>query len=71
MTTLRHAHMAIDTSIAVNENSKRGITVERFLCGPDHVHLTLHNGCSRGNIRSRMSKVEALQLAVELIRACE
>lgn len=72
METLRHKHMAIETTaIAVHENDKRGITVERFHGGPDHVHLTLHNGCDRGNIRSRMTKAEALQLAIELIRACE
>ena len=72
MDTKRHKHFALKTTaIAVHENDTRGVTVERFHCGPDHIHLTLHNGCDRGNIRSRMTKDQAMQLAVELIRACE
>ena len=71
MTTFRYNHLAVETSFAVREDSVRGISVERVYYGPRHVHMTLHNGCKRGNIRSKMTKDEALQLAVELIRACE
>ena len=71
MTTVRYKHLAVETSIAVHEDGGRGVSVERVYYGPWNVHMTLHNGCKRGNIRSKMTKDEALQLAVELIRACE
>ena len=52
------------TNIAVKEDAPRGVTVQRF---QGRVWITLHNGCERGNMVTKLTNAEALELAHELI----
>ena len=61
-------HFAIErTTIAVHDTAPRGITV----CASQSdrcLHVYLHNGCGRGNMKSVLTNEEAIKLAIELIK---
>ena len=58
------------TVIKVHDHAPRGITV-RASKSDDHMHLLLHNGCGRGNMRSILTNQEAIEIALALIKVAQ
>ena len=60
-------HFALDAAIVTHETAPRGITV----CAsrsPKHMHVLLHNGCGRGNMRAVMTNEEAIAVAITILK---
>ena len=61
-------HFAIErTTIAVHDTAPRGVTVVASQ-SPTCLHLYLHNGCGRGNMKAILTNEEAIKIAIELIK---
>ena len=55
------------TALAPVDHAPRGLTV-RSSAAPMHMHLLLHNGCGRGNMKAVLSNEEAIRLAIEILK---